>query len=83
MDSPLIDIDREATWRIIRQAQRRGYITSEEFGRLLPLRGATLKHVEDVIGQLAQAGIDLVGPEEGPFNPLAPAANSNEPLDWV
>ncbi|MBD2745918.1 hypothetical protein IC232_04315 [Microvirga sp. BT688] len=81
MDGPLIDLGKAANWRVIRQAKRRGYITSEELDKLLPPGRATPEQVDDVVNQLAEAGIALVELEDGVGSQMAPPANSNEPSD--
>jgi RNA polymerase primary sigma factor len=81
MDGPFIDLAKSANWLVIRQAERRGYITTEELDRLLPLQVAAPEQIEDVIDQLAEAGIDLVEEEESLGSRMSPPANSNEPSD--
>lgn len=81
MDGPFIDLGKEANWRVIRQAKKRGYITSEELEKLLPPGSATPGQIDDVISQLAEAGIDLVEVEDDVGGQMAPPANSNEPSD--
>jgi hypothetical protein len=79
MDGPIIDLGKAANWKVIRQAKKRGYITSEELDQLLPPWAATPEQVDDVVKQLAEAGIALVEVEEEIESPMAPPANSNEP----
>jgi RNA polymerase primary sigma factor len=81
MDGPFIDLAKTANWQVIRQAKRRGYITAEELDRLLPLRVATTAQIEDVVNQLAEAGIELVEVEDEVGSQMPPPANSNEPSD--
>lgn len=79
MDGPFIDLAKSANWQVIRQAKRRGYITTAELERLLPLQVATPEQIDDVVNQLAEAGIELV--EEEVSGQMFPAANSNDPAD--
>jgi hypothetical protein len=81
MDGPIIDLGKAANWKVIRQAKKRGYITSGELDRLLPPWAATPEQVDDVINQLAEAGIALIEVEEDVGSQMAPPANSNEPSD--
>lgn len=79
MDGPFIDLAKSANWQVIRQAKRLGYITMAELERLLPLQVATSEQIDDVVNQLAEAGIELV--EEEVSSQMSLAANSNDPPD--
>ena len=81
MDGPIIDLGIVATRRVIKQAKKRGYLTSKDLDRLLPSGRITPEQLEDVINQLAEAGINLVEEEGDVGGQMAPPANSNERRD--
>lgn len=81
MNGPFIDLAKHANWQVIRQAKKRGYITTAELDRLLPLQVATPEQIDDAVNQLAEAGIELVESEDDVGSQMSPPANSNEPSD--
>lgn len=81
MDGPMIDLGIAANRRVIKQAKKRGYLTSKDLDGLLPRDRITPEQLEDVINQLAEVGIDLVEAEGEVSSQMAPPANSNEPSD--
>ena len=78
MDGPIIDLGVVANRRVIKQAKKRGYLTSKELDQLLPRDRITPEQLEDVINQLAEVGIALVEEESDVGGQMAPPANSNE-----
>jgi RNA polymerase primary sigma factor len=61
MDRPLLDLTDPAVRRMIKLAKRRGYITHEELDQVLPPDEFSPEQIEDVLGQLSELGINVVG----------------------
>lgn len=60
MDGPLLDLADPAVRRMIKLAKKRGYVTYDELDQILPPDEFSPEQIEDVLGQLAEIGIDVV-----------------------
>ena len=65
-DGPRLDLSDAVIQRMIRLAKQRGYITYDELDHVLPADEFSPEQIEDVLNQLAEMGIDLVGENDEP-----------------
>jgi hypothetical protein len=63
---------------MIKLAKKRGYITSDELNQVLPSEELTSKQIEDVLGQLSEMEITVIGAEEDEESQPAAAAEGQE-----
>ena len=63
-EKPLLDLSETAVRRFIKLAKRRGYVTYDELNEVLPFEKFSSEQIKDVINQLAEMGINVVGSEE-------------------
>lgn len=61
MDGPLLDLTDPAVRRMIKLAKRRGYVTHDELDQVLSPDEFSPEQIEDVLGQLSETGINVVG----------------------
>jgi ADP-ribose pyrophosphatase YjhB (NUDIX family) len=67
-DGPLLDLDDAAVRRMIKLAKKRGFVTDGELDEILPPGELTVEQIENVISELSQIGITVLG--SVPHGPL-------------
>ncbi len=63
-DVGLVDFNATDVKKVLRRAQKRGFITHEEINQLLPDSDLTSDQIEDVMSQISEMGIAVVESEE-------------------
>jgi RNA polymerase primary sigma factor len=63
-DGPLLDLNNAAVKKMIKSAQKRGYVTHDELNRVLPSEAFTSDEIEDVYAQLSEMGINVTEADE-------------------
>jgi RNA polymerase primary sigma factor len=63
-DSGLVDFNATDVKKVLKRAQKRGFITHDEINALLPNDEMTSDQIEDVMSQISEMGIAVVETEE-------------------
>ena len=63
-DSGLVDFNATDVKKVLKRAQKRGFITHDEINALLPNDEMTSDQIEDVMSQISEMGIAVVESEE-------------------
>ena len=63
-DGPILDLSDAAVKKMIKAAKARGFVTHEELNKVLPSEEFSSEHIEDVMSQLNEMGINVVDSEE-------------------
>jgi RNA polymerase primary sigma factor len=63
--TPLLDTNDAAVKQMIKQAQKRGYVTHDELNAVLPSAEVSSDRIEDIYAMLNEMGINVVNAEEG------------------
>jgi RNA polymerase primary sigma factor len=77
-DGPLLDLNNAAVKKMIKSAQKRGYVTYDELNRVLPSEEFNSEQIEDVMAQLSEMGINVTEADEASDDPDAEAAPAEE-----
>ena len=62
----LLDLNDAAVRKMIKVAEKRGFVTYEELNGLLPSDASSSPAIEDVLGQLSEMGINVIEERERP-----------------
>ena len=62
-DSGLVDFNATDVKKVLKRAQKRGFITHDEINALLPNDEMTSDQIEDVMSQISEMGIAVVETE--------------------
>ncbi len=63
-DSPLMDSAIQALKKMVARGRERGYVTYDELNKALPPEKVSSEHIEDVLAQLSEMGINVIEGEE-------------------
>ncbi|KCZ88340.1 RNA polymerase sigma factor RpoD [Hyphomonas johnsonii] len=63
-DAALVDFNATDVKKVLKKAQKRGFITHDEVNALLPAEDMTSDQIEDVMSQISEMGIAVVESEE-------------------
>ena len=63
-ESALVDFNASDVKKVLKRAQKRGFITHEEINQLLPDADMSSDQIEDVMSQISEMGIAVVETEE-------------------
>jgi RNA polymerase primary sigma factor len=63
-DSPLLDLSDVAIKKLIRSANKRGYVTHVEINELLSSEEVKSEQIEDILAKLSEMGVNVVETEE-------------------
>ncbi|MDR1828163.1 MAG: RNA polymerase sigma factor RpoD [Methylobacteriaceae bacterium] len=63
-DGPVIDITDRALRKLMKLAQKRGYVTYDEVNELLPQEEFSTEQIEDILAQLSEHGFNIVESED-------------------
>ena len=63
-DTPVLDLSEAPVKNLIRNAKKRGYVTSDQINSVLPSEEVNSEHIEDVLAMLSEMGINVVETEE-------------------
>ena len=61
---PLLDLSDAAVTKMIKQATKCGYVTTEQLNAVIPLADATSEQIEDILAELNEMGINVIETEE-------------------
>jgi hypothetical protein len=80
-EEPLLDLSEPGVKRFIKLAKRQGYVTYDDLNEVLPFEKFSPEQIKDVVDQLAELGINVVGSEEtqGRVQPRATAERKEPP----
>ena len=57
---PLLDLSDAAVTKMIKQATKRGYVTTEQLNAVIPSEEVTSEQIEDILAALNEMGINVV-----------------------
>ena len=63
-ETALVDFNATDVKKVLKRAQKRGFITHDEVNALLPAEDMTSDQIEDVMSQISEMGIAVVESEE-------------------
>ena len=63
-DSPLLDLSDAAIKKLIRSANKRGYVTHVQINELLSSEEVKSEQIEDILAKLSEMGVNVVETEE-------------------
>ncbi len=63
--TPLLDLNDAAVKKMIKQANKRGYVSHDELNAVLPSEEVSSDRIEDIYAMLNEMGINVVSAEEG------------------
>jgi len=63
-DSPLLDLSNAAVKKLIRFAQKRGYVTHDQINSVLSSEEVNSEQIEDVLAMFSEMGVNVVETEE-------------------
>ena len=63
-DSPLLDMNKAAVKRMIKESKKRGWVTVDELNAVLPSEEVTSEQIEDTMSMLNDMGINVVESED-------------------
>jgi RNA polymerase primary sigma factor len=61
---PLLDLSGAAVTKMIKQAKKRGYVTSEQLNSVLATEEVTSEQIEDILAKFSEMGVNVVETEE-------------------
>ena len=76
-DSPLLDLNKAAVKRMIKESKKRGWVTVDELNAVLPSEEVTSEQIEDTMSMLSEMGINVVESEDAE-EANTPNANGEE-----
>ena len=59
-DGPLLDLNKAAVKRMIKESKKRGWVTADELNAVLPSQEVTSEQIEDTMSMLNDMGINVV-----------------------
>jgi RNA polymerase primary sigma factor len=63
-DSPLLDLSDAAVKKLIRSANKRGYVTHDQINSVLPSEEVNSEQIKDVLAMFSEMGVNVVETEE-------------------
>ena len=63
-DSPLLDMSDQSVKKLMKTAQKRGYVTYDELNEVLPSEEFSSEQIEDIMSMLSDKGINVIEAEE-------------------
>jgi RNA polymerase primary sigma factor len=63
-DGPLLDLNKAAVKRMIKESKKRGWVTVDELNAVLPSEEVTSEQIEDTMSMLNDMGINVVESED-------------------
>ena len=63
-DAPLLDMSDQSVKKLIKAAQKRGYVTYDELNEILPSEEFSSEQIEDVMSMLSDKGINVIEAED-------------------
>src|SRR5436190_22359164 len=61
---PLLDLSDAAVKKLIRSAEKHGYVTHDQINSVLPSEEVNSEQIEDVLAMLSEMGVNVVETEE-------------------
>ena len=78
--SPLLDLSDAAVKKLIRSANKRGYVTHDQINALLSSEEVKSEQIEDILAKFSEMGVNVVETEEAePEDVVAREAPEEEP----
>ncbi|WP_019222394.1 RNA polymerase sigma factor RpoD [Bartonella rattaustraliani] len=64
LDSPLLDFSDDAIKKMVKLAQKKGYVTMDELNAVLPSGEVISEQIEDILAMFSEMGINVVDDED-------------------
>jgi RNA polymerase primary sigma factor len=80
-DSPLFDPSDAAVKKLIRSAEKRGYVTHDQINSVLSSERVKSEQIEDVLAMFSEMGINVVETEETNKEGEEPSEEGEEPRE--
>src|SRR6516164_9675806 len=78
-DRPLLDLSDAAIKKLIRSAEKRGYVTHDQINSVLPSEEVNSEQIEDVLAMFSEMGVNVVETEETSKEGEEPSEDGEEP----
>jgi RNA polymerase primary sigma factor len=80
-DSPLLDLSDAAVKKLIRSANKRGYVTHDQINSVLPSEEVNSEQIKDVLAMFSKMGVNVVETEESSKEGEKPHEEGEEPRE--